>query len=199
MIVTKKTIRSSIQTFVIAFIEWIILFAALPICLLAMLLISFVCVVFQGWPVFYYSSRIGKNKQLFKMIKFRTMRCDAPVRETHNDMQSYVTGLGRVLRVTSLDELPQVLNVFMGQMSLVGPRPCLPSQKDVVRLRDQKAIFSMKPGLTGLAQVRGRDFLSTRRKVKYEEVYLNNENVKFFLKILCMSFKVIIQKVNIRY
>lgn len=199
MIVIKKSTRFSIQAPLVAFIEWMILVTSLPVYLLAMLLISVVCAFFQGRPIFYCSSRVGKNKQLFKMIKFRTMHCDAPVRETHDGMQSYVTSLGRGLRATSLDELPQVLNVFTGQMSLVGPRPCLPTQRELIRLRDQKSIFSMKPGITGLAQVRGRDFLSTRRKLTYEEFYLNKENVIFFLKILFMSFKVVIKKVNIRY
>jgi O-antigen biosynthesis protein WbqP len=140
-------------------------------------------------PVVYWSDRIGKDNTIFKMPKFRTMRQGTPAVATHllREPQNYVTPIGRILRKLSLDELPQLISVFKGDMSFVGPRPALFNQNDLMELRNQKGIHRLVPGITGWAQINGRDELPIPVKVNFEEDYLRRESFAFDLRILWLT------------
>jgi len=140
-------------------------------------------------PVLYWSDRVGRNNRIFKMPKFRTMRTDTPAVATHllNDPDRYLTPIGKFLRKTSLDELPQLYSILKGDMSFVGPRPALFNQDDLVALRTEKGIHRLTPGLTGWAQINGRDELPIPVKVEYDAYYLRNRSLFFDLKILILT------------
>ena len=140
--------------------------------------------------ILYWSDRIGKNNKIFKMPKFRSMRTDAPVVATHllNNPDSYLSPIGRFLRRSSLDEVPQLFSVLKGDMSFVGPRPALFNQYDLMNLRTEKGIHKLSPGITGWAQVNGRDGLSIHDKVLLDEEYLNRQSFWFDIKILWITF-----------
>ena len=145
-------------------------------------------------PVLFRTSRVGKNNKLFTMYKFRTMRMDTPQVATHllKKPDQFLTPVGGLLRHTSLDELPQLVNVLRGDMSMVGPRPALFNQDDLITLRTAEGVHEMTPGITGWAQVNGRDELPIPEKVKLDEWYLKNRSFWLDLKILGMTvFKVI--------
>lgn len=141
-------------------------------------------------PVFHISDRVGRNNELFRMFKFRTMRMDTPHVATHlmGDPAKYLTPVGGFLRKTSLDELPQFLNVIKGDMSLVGPRPALFNQDDLIELRTEKGVHTLVPGITGWAQVNGRDELPIPEKVDLDAEYLACRSFGLDLKILVMTF-----------
>ena len=138
----------------------------------------------------YWSDRVGKNNRMFKMAKFRTMRASAPIVATHLlvDSQSYITPFRSFLRRSSLDELPQLWNILSGDMSFVGPRPALFSQDDLINLRTQYGVHQLLPGLTGWAQVNGRDELSIPVKVQFEVEYLQKKSIWFDVRILGLTF-----------
>lgn len=152
----------------------------------------------QGSPVFFRCKRVGPHGT-FSMYKFRSMIQNAPLRETSEAMNDYVTPLGRVIRRSSVDEIPQLINVVMGSMSLVGPRPCLPSQSDLIEARKQRGLDLYSPGLTGLAQVRGRDFISIKQKVRYEQFYANKRSVALYFWILGVTVKTVFSGRGIKY
>lgn len=137
-------------------------------------------------PALHWSRRVGRDNAIFRMPKFRTMKIGAPDVATHllPDPQAWVTPLGRFLRRTSLDELPQLLSVLAGDMSLVGPRPALFNQDDLVALRTQAGVHRLRPGVTGWAQVNGRDELPIPRKVELDAEYLARRSLALDLKIL---------------
>jgi O-antigen biosynthesis protein WbqP len=137
-------------------------------------------------PAVHWSDRIGINNIIFKMAKFRTMRTDTPQVATHllKNPQHYVTPIGIFLRRYSLDELPQIYNIVKGDLSFVGPRPALFNQDDLKQLRTQKGIHRLKPGLTGWAQINGRDELPLPVKVGFDEEYLKRASFLFDLKII---------------
>jgi len=143
-------------------------------------------------PVLYFSNRVGKNNFIFRMPKFRTMRVDTPAVATHllSDPDSFLTPIGKFLRKTSLDELPQLWSILKGDMSIVGPRPALCNQKDLIALRSQKGVHVLTPGLTGTAQINGRDELPIPVKVEFDEYYLKNRSFLFDLKII---FKTVVK------
>jgi O-antigen biosynthesis protein WbqP len=145
-------------------------------------------------PVLFRTQRVGKGNKLFTMYKFRTMRIDTPQVATHllKEPDQFLTPIGKLLRRTSLDELPQLINVLSGDMALVGPRPALFNQDDLIALRTARGVHEMTPGITGWAQVNGRDELPIPEKVKLDEWYLKNRSFWLDLKILGMTaFKVI--------
>jgi len=145
-------------------------------------------------PVLFRTQRVGKGNKLFTMYKFRTMRIDTPQVATHllKEPDQFLTPIGKFLRRTSLDELPQLINVLRGEMSLVGPRPALFNQDDLIALRTAGGVHQLTPGVTGWAQVNGRDELPIPEKVKLDEWYLKNRSLWLDLKILGMTvFKVI--------
>ena len=142
-------------------------------------------------PIFFKQERIGKNKKHFKILKFRTMRIDTPKDvPTHKleNPEQYITGLGKFLRKTSLDEIPQAFNIFIGQMSIVGPRPALYNQDDLVSERDKYHANDLKPGLSGWAQCNGRDTLPIPEKAKLDGEYVKRFNVWFDIKIIIKTF-----------
>ncbi len=141
-------------------------------------------------PILFKQKRIGKNKKTFTIYKFRTMRSDAdPNIPTHmlENPESYITGVGRFLRKTSLDEIPQAINILIGQMSVVGPRPALWNQDDLVAERDKYGANSLRPGLSGWAQCNGRDELSIQDKAKLDGEYVRRFNIWFDIRIIFMS------------
>jgi len=140
-------------------------------------------------PVLYWSNRVGRNNVIFRMPKFRTMRTDTPAVATHllTDPGRYLTSIGGFLRKTSLDELPQLLSILKGDMSFVGPRPALYNQEDLMALRTARGIHVLTPGLTGWAQVNGRDELPIPVKVDYDEYYLLHQSLLFDVKIIALT------------
>ena len=150
-------------------------------------------------PVLYWYNRVGKNNKIFKMPKFRTMRTDTPAVATHllGNPDMYVTEIGKILRKTGLDELPQLISIVKGDMSSVGPRPALFNQDDLVELRTQKGIHRLTPGLTGWAQINGRDELPIPVKVEFDNYYLLNQSFSLDMKIILQTvLKVVCAKVH---
>ena len=152
-------------------------------------------------PVIFKSRRVGRGGVLFTMLKFRTMREDAPQLATHLvvNPEVFISPIGGLLRGTSLDELPQLWNVLRGEMSLVGPRPALFNQDDLVALRRQSGVDALRPGITGWAQVRGRDALSTKEKEVLDKYYLENRSFLFDLKILMLTILKVLKSEGIKH
>jgi O-antigen biosynthesis protein WbqP len=140
-------------------------------------------------PALYWSDRVGRGNRIFRMPKFRSMRTDTPAVATHllGDARSYLTPIGSFLRKSSLDELPQLWCILKGEMSLVGPRPALFNQHDLVQLRSERGVETLLPGLTGWAQINGRDELPIPEKVKLDEDYLRRRSFLFDLRILFLT------------
>jgi O-antigen biosynthesis protein WbqP len=140
-------------------------------------------------PILHWSTRVGRDNARFKMPKFRTMRHDTPQVATHllDDPQRWLTPVGRFLRTTSLDELPQLWAIFRGDMSFVGPRPALFNQDDLVALRTERGVHRMVPGLSGWAQVNGRDELAIPEKVEFDHYYLQHQGLGLDLYILWLT------------
>jgi O-antigen biosynthesis protein WbqP len=147
-------------------------------------------------PALYWSDRVGKDNVLFKMPKFRSMRTDAPVVATHlmADPKQYLTPIGSFLRKSSLDELPQLWNILIGDMSFVGPRPALYNQIDLVGLRTSMGVSTLTPGLTGWAQINGRDELPIPIKVEFDVEYLKCKSMRFDFYILWMTFLKVVRR-----
>lgn len=152
-------------------------------------------------PALYWSDRIGRGSRIFRMPKFRSMRVDTPQVPTHllSDPDAYLTPVGSFLRRTSLDELPQLFSIFMGDMSFVGPRPALFNQKDLVELRTEKGVHTLVPGLTGWAQVNGRDELPVPVKVQFDYEYLRRQSLAFDLQILGKTVATVLRSEGIRH
>jgi O-antigen biosynthesis protein WbqP len=141
-------------------------------------------------PALYWSERVGKDNYQFRMPKFRTMRVNTPQLATHLMRQParYLTPIGTLLRKTSLDELPQLMSVWNGDLTLVGPRPALFNQNDLVALRTQYGVHRLVPGITGWAQVNGRDGLEIPLKVRYDAEYMETQSFLLDLKIVALTF-----------
>jgi len=152
-------------------------------------------------PVLYWSDRVGINNSIFRMPKFRTMRIDTPAVATHlmRNPDSYLTSVGSFLRKFSLDELPQLYSILKGDISFVGPRPALYNQDDLVELRNEKGIHRLIPGITGWAQVNGRDELPIPVKVEFDEYYLKNRSFLLDLKILLMTFIQVVKRQGVKH
>jgi len=169
------------------------LFAAV-ILFTPMLLVALLVKFTSRGPVLYWSNRVGCNNAIFKMPKFRTMRIDTPAVATHllTDPERWLTPVGNLLRKSSLDELPQLISILKGDMSFVGPRPALFNQDDLITLRTEKGVHLLTPGLTGWAQVNGRDEIPIPEKVAFDEYYLLHRSFILDMKILFLTlFKVI--------
>jgi len=162
---------------------------------LPMMAVSLLVKVTSKGPVFYWSERVGRDNRIFRMPKFRTMLTDAPVVATHllGDPERYLTPFGTVLRKYSIDELPQLFSIFKGDMSFVGPRPALFNQDDLIRLRTEKGIHLLTPGLTGWAQVNGRDELPVPVKVSFDEYYLKHQSLALDVRIV---FRTVVKIAN---
>jgi len=152
-------------------------------------------------PALYWSDRVGADNSIFKMPKFRTMRTDTPAVATHllQNPDVYLTPIGSFLRKTSLDELPQLWSVLKGDMSFVGPRPALFNQDDLIDLRTARGVHRLIPGITGWAQINGRDELPIPVKVSFDEYYLKNRSFFFDLKILWLTFLKVIRREGVSH
>ena len=170
--------------------------AILALLVTPMLLISIAVRFSSKGPALYWSDRIGKNNKIFKMPKFRSMRIDTPAVATHllDNPDAYLSPIGGFLRRSSLDELPQLFSVLKGDMSFVGPRPALYNQDDLIALRTEKGVDKLLPGITGWAQVNGRDELSIPDKVALDVEYLNRQSFWFDIKILWMTFLRVVKR-----
>jgi O-antigen biosynthesis protein WbqP len=147
-------------------------------------------------PALYWSDRVGRNNVIFKMPKFRSMRVGTPAVATHllADASSHLTPIGSFLRKSSLDELPQLWSILAGDMSFVGPRPALFNQQDLIALRTEQGVHTLVPGLTGWAQVNGRDELPIPEKVKLDVAYLQRQSPWFDIRILWMTFAKVLRR-----
>lgn len=168
---------------------------------LPMLIIALLVKATSKGPVLYWSDRVGKENTIFKMPKFRTMKIDTPAVATHllTDPSQYLTPIGGFLRKTSSDELPQLFSILKGDIGFVGPRPALFNQDDLIGLRTQKGIHKLVPGLTGWAQINGRDDLPIPVKVEFDEYYLNHRSFIFDIKILTLTFFKVICSEGIKH
>ena len=166
------------------------------ILLLPILLIALLVRFTSNGKTLYWSDRVGKNGVLFRMPKFRTMQVDTPTVATHlmTNPNAFLSPIGVFLRRLSLDELPQLYSVLKGDMSFVGPRPALFNQDDLIALRTEKGVDKLLPGITGWAQVNGRDELSIPDKVALDVEYLNRQSFWFDIKILWMTFLKVIKR-----
>ena len=179
-------------------------FSSLVGCLLLLpiIIIVAICVKLTSkGPVLYWSDRVGKGNKIFKMPKFRSMKTETPDVATHllNDPKQYLTKIGGFIRASSLDELPQLWNVIKGEMSLVGPRPALYNQEDLITLRTNKNIHLLKPGVTGWAQINGRDELPIPEKVILDEEYMQRKSFWFDLKIIFLTIYKVIKRDSVTH
>jgi len=167
-------------------LAFLMLIALSPVFLIVGLLI----LLDDGFPVFFTQKRVGKNYTFFKLYKFRTMKKNTPNVATHllENPEQYVLKIGRILRKLSLDEVPNLLNIIRGEMVFVGPRPALYNQDDLMQLRVDAGVSHLKPGLTGWAQINGRDEISIEEKVALEKDYLTKKSFAFDVKIFFMTF-----------
>jgi O-antigen biosynthesis protein WbqP len=171
------------------------LFALLILLMPIVMVALFVKLTSKG-PIVYWSDRVGRHNKIFKMPKFRTMRVDTPTVATHllSDPERFMTPVGSFLRKSSLDELPQLWSIIKGDMSFVGPRPALFNQDDLVVLRTQYGVDKLLPGLTGWAQINGRDELPIPDKVKLDVEYVHNQSFWLDLKIIFLTFLKVVRR-----
>ena len=169
---------------------------AVLILLLPVVLVAFAVRLTSKGPALYWSDRIGRDNVTFKMPKFRSMRVGTPAMATHllADARSHLTPIGSFLRKSSLDELPQLWSILMGDMSFVGPRPALFNQQDLIALRTEQGVHTLVPGLTGWAQVNGRDELPIPEKVKLDVIYLQRQSLWFDTHILWLTFAKVLKR-----
>ncbi|AZF62711.1 MULTISPECIES: sugar transferase [Pseudomonas] len=178
------------------FFDLVLSLFALLILLIPILLVTLAVKLTSKGPALYWSDRVGVNNVLFRMPKFRSMRIGTPAVATHLllDPSKYLTPIGNFLRKSSLDELPQLWSIIAGDMSFVGPRPALFNQADLIELRTEQGVHLIRPGLTGWAQVNGRDELPIPVKVGYDAFYAKNMSVLFDLKILFLTALKVIKR-----
>lgn len=166
-----------------------LLLLLLPLIILPAAIVTMAVLIVSGFPVLYWSDRVGKNNQIFRMPKFRTMFVNTPALPTdqlHNPTR-YLIPMGGLIRKLSLDELPQLWSILKGEMSFVGPRPALFNQHQLISDRTNLQIHTLLPGLTGWAQVNGRDDLSDQEKVSYDQEYLQRQSLLFDMKIIGLT------------
>ncbi|MBG6219153.1 MULTISPECIES: sugar transferase [unclassified Janthinobacterium] len=183
-----------------AFDLMLVLLASL-ILFIPIVLVALLVRLTSAGPALYWSDRVGKNNTIFKMPKFRSMRVGTPAVATHllADAHSHLTPVGNFLRKSSLDELPQLWSIIRGDMSFVGPRPALFNQDDLIALRTQYGVEKLPPGLTGWAQVNGRDELPIPEKVKLDVEYLQRQSLPFDIKIIVLTFLKVVRRDGITH
>ena len=164
-------------------------------------LVAFFIFLEDGFPVFFTQNRVGQNYTFFNIYKFRSMKKDTPNVATHllENPSQYVLKIGRVLRKLSLDELPNLINIVRGEMVFVGPRPALYNQDDLMQLRIQASVEKLKPGITGWAQINGRDEISLEEKVKFEKEYLERKSTWFDIKIMALTFTSVLKSDGVKH
>ena len=185
------------KTFLERLVALTLIVLLLPIFIILTLLIK----ISSKGPVIFWSDRFGKNNIIFSMPKFRTMGIDAPQKATHllEDPDQYLTLVGKFLRKTSLDELPQLTSIVRGHMSFVGPRPSLFNQFDLQSLRKEFNIDTLMPGVTGWAQVNGRDEISIQEKIEFEREYLDKKSLRFDFYILWLTLLKVFKRENVSH
>jgi len=166
-----------------------------------LLLICTVIIIEDPWSVLFVQERIGVNNDIFKIIKFRTMKRDAPNVSTDklNNPQYFILKTGKILRKLSLDELPNLFNIIKGEMNFVGPRPAMPSQTELNVKREKLGVHNLKPGITGWAQINGRDEISIDKKVELDYYYLQNKSFFLDLKIIFLTLSKVLKISNISH
>ena len=164
-------------------------------------LVALVVLLTSKGPIIYLSDRVGRYNKIFKMPKFRTMRIDTPAVATHLmvNTEQFLTPVGSFLRKFSLDELPQLWSIIIGDMSFVGPRPALFNQDNLISLRTEKGVENLLPGITGWAQVNGRDYLSIPEKVAFDEAYMKRQSFWFDMKIILITLSKMIEKIGVSH
>ncbi len=180
--------------------DFIISFFSLIILSPLFIVISLLILALDGHPVFFKQDRVGKDGKIFKVYKFRTMRNgtgDFATAEL-NDAEEKITKTGRFLRSTSIDELPQLFNILNGTMSLVGPRPLIPAEEEIHRLRKKYNVYSVTPGMTGWAQVNGRDNISIEKKALLDKEYVEKQSMLFDIKIIFMTVGKVLKQSDIK-
>lgn len=152
-------------------------------------------------PVLYWSDRVGRNNVIFKMPKFRSMRTDTPAIATHllPNPEQFLTPIGGFIRKASLDELPQLWSILKGDMSIVGPRPALFNQDDLIALRTERGVHQIKPGLTGWAQINGRDEIQVSQKVEFDLQYMQHMSLWFDIRIIILTIYKVFRKANVSH
>lgn len=178
----------------------------LSLTLLVAFLIPFLIVCFlvkfsSEGPIIHWSKRIGKDNHIFLMPKFRTMKVNTPQVATHlmQNSENYLTPIGSFLRKSSLDEIPQLWSILTGKMSFVGPRPALFNQNDLIDLRTKQGVHKLSPGVTGWAQINGRDELPIPEKVKYDKEYLERKSLLLDMKIIFLTAYKVLMRSNIQH
>ncbi|MDD2214781.1 MAG: sugar transferase [Oscillospiraceae bacterium] len=182
-------------------LDIVLSFTALVLLSPLFLIIAVLIKVTTHGPILFKQTRVGRSRQLFTIFKFRSMYLSAPPNLStaqFDDMDGYITPLGKVLRKTSLDELPQLINVFLGQMSLVGYRPLIFKEVEIDNMRNQAGVYSIKPGITGYAQVNGRDNLTDPEKLAFDQRYLKNFSLLTDVKIFFQTFAVVIKHKDVK-
>jgi O-antigen biosynthesis protein WbqP len=171
-------------------VDFVLAFVASLIFLPLLAVLAVVVKLTSKGPVLYWSDRVGRDNRIFSMPKLRTMRTDTPVVATHllSDPNQYLTPVGGFLRRTSLDELPQLWCILTGDMSVVGPRPALFNQQNLIELRTEHGVHTIRPGLTGWAQINGRDELPIPDKVRLDADYLRRQSLVFDAKVMFLTF-----------
>ncbi|MEY4986911.1 MAG: hypothetical protein RL567_690 [Bacteroidota bacterium] len=166
-----------------------------------MLLVALVIWLSSKGPILYWSQRVGQANALFNMPKFRTMQVETPTLPTHllGNPDAYLTPAGSFLRRSSLDELPQLWCILLGDMSVVGPRPALSNQQDLIDARTSKGIHLLKPGLTGWAQVNGRDEIELAKKVQLDYEYLDKKSLIFDVYVVLLTFYKVVKREGIKH
>lgn len=172
------------------FVDLLLALGATLVLLLPILLVALAVKLSSPGPVLYWSDRVGRHNRIFRMPKFRSMRTGTPAVATHllDNPGAYLTPIGSFLRRSSLDELPQLWSILVGDMSFVGPRPALFNQDDLIALRTAQGVHELVPGLTGWAQINGRDELPIPEKVRLDAEYLRRRSLGFDLRILWFTF-----------
>jgi len=182
-------------------VEFSLALIAIIIFFIPMVFIALSVYLTSRGPIFYWSNRVGLNNKIYKMPKFRSMNINAPVVATHLliEPKSWLTPIGQFLRSSSLDELPQLWSILVGDMSFVGPRPALFNQQDLIDKRTKLGIHQLRPGLTGWAQINGRDDLSIIHKVEFDAEYLRRKNLRFDVLILWKTFLKVIYRDSVSH
>lgn len=182
-------------------VDLLLVVLALLLLALPMLLVALSVRLTSPGPVLYWSNRVGKNNSIFSMPKFRSMQIDTPAVATHllANPDNYLTPIGSFLRKSSLDELPQLWSILKGDMGFVGPRPALFNQHDLVALRTAEGVHTLVPGLTGWAQIHGRDELPIPAKVELDAYYLQHRSFRLDVRILALTFFKVLRRDGITH
>jgi len=165
------------------------------------ILVSLAILIEDGFPIFFTQNRVGINYTFFNIYKFRSMKKNTPNIATHllKNPEQYLLKIGKLIRKTSLDELPNLINIIKGEMVFVGPRPALFNQDDLIELRAAKGVSKLKPGITGWAQINGRDEISIQEKVRLEQEYMNRMSILFDIEIIIKTFTSVLRSKGVKH